>query len=127
MVKADKCIYTLWQSIHITNDDYLKLFDSQVTVLETFGGGVPKHPLLVKHKSVVAGVRDPNYSLGSYQKRLEKSVVEDYPACPMMSGAHSGLYLSLKNKLENSMLLGSDNYPKSREELLQVLNHYKDK
>ena len=44
----------------------------------------------------------------------------------MMSGANNGRYLSLKNKLENSILLRYDDYPKSREESLQVLKHYNE-
>ena len=53
-------------------------------------------------------------------------MVDGYLACLMMSRADSSCYMSLKNKLDNSMLLGSDNCPKSREELLQVFNYYKD-
>ena len=95
--------------------------------METFGGELPKHPLLVKQNLFEAGLIGPNYALNLYQNRLEKALVEGYLACLVLSGADNGRYLSLKNKLENSMLLGSDNYPKSREDVIQLLNHYKEK
>ena len=45
----------------------------------------------------------------------------------MMSGVDNSRYMILKNKLGNRMLLGYDNYPKSRVGLLKVLNYYKEK
>ena len=69
VAKADNCIYTLCQYSHVTNNDYLKHFDLQVTVLETFGGELPKYPLLVKQKLIEAGARDPNNASDPEQKR----------------------------------------------------------
>ena len=77
LVKADKCLYTLCQRSHVTNDNQLKHFDSQVTVLETFGGILPNNPLIVDQNLIKAGVRNPNYASDSERKRAEKAVVED--------------------------------------------------
>ena len=115
-MKLEKCLYTIWKRRQVTNNEYLKHFDSKVTILETFGGELPNHPLLAKKNLIEAGVNNPNYASESEQKRAEKASVEDYLACLMPIGADNGRYQSLKNNLENSMLLGSDNYPKSREE-----------
>ena len=52
-------------------------------------------------------------------------MVKEYLECLMLSGSYNGRYISLKNKLENIMLLVSDKHPKSREDSLQVLNHYR--
>ena len=89
-------------------------------------GYLPKHLLLFKQNLIEAGVRNPNYASDSEQKRAEKEEVDEYLMCLMLSGSDNGRYLSLKKKLEKSMLLRSDNYPKSREELLQVINYYKE-
>ena len=62
----------------------------------------------------------------SYREIAEKTAVEEYLTCLTLSGVDNGRYLILKKKLENSIILRYNNYLKSREELLQVLNNYKD-
>ena len=42
----------------------------------------------------------------------------------MLSGACAKQYIPLKNKVSNFMLLGTDDYPKSQEAVLNMLNHY---
>ena len=42
----------------------------------------------------------------------------------MLSGACIKRYSPLENKLSNSMLLGTNSYPKSCEAVLNILNHY---
>ena len=76
--------------------------------METFGGELPKHPLLVKQNLFEAGLIGPNYALNLYQNRLEKALVEGYLACLVLSGADNGRYLILKINMDNIMLLGSD-------------------
>ena len=62
MVKADKCLYTLWHLSQVTKDVYLKRFYLQVAVFETFGGKLSKHPLIFKQKLIEAVGCDPNYA-----------------------------------------------------------------
>ena len=44
LVQADKAIYTFYQKPDMPNGEYLKLFNSQVMVLETLGGPLTIHP-----------------------------------------------------------------------------------
>ena len=62
----------------------------QVAVLETFGGELPKHSLLVKKNLIEAGVCEPNYASDLERKRADNVVVEEYLACLMLSGADNG-------------------------------------
>ena len=74
-VKEYKGLYTIWQHSHVTNDEYLKSFDSQVTILEIFDGELPNNPLLFKQKLIEAGVRNPNNASDLDQDISEKAVV----------------------------------------------------
>ena len=74
-VKEYKGLYTIWQHSHVTNDEYLKSFDSQVTILEIFDGELPNNPLLFKQKLIEAGVSNPNNASDLDQDISEKAVV----------------------------------------------------
>ena len=69
--------HIVYESVVTSPDEYLKQFDSQVTVLETFGVELPKHLLLVKLKPIKAVVLDTKNVSDPEQKRAEKAVVEE--------------------------------------------------
>ena len=74
-VKEYKGLYTIWQHSHVINDEYLKSFNSQVTILEIFDGELPNNPLLFKQKLIEAGVSNPNNASDLDQDISEKAVV----------------------------------------------------
>ena len=45
--------------------------------METFGGELPKHPLLVKQNLIEVGVCETNYALDSDQKIEDKELLEE--------------------------------------------------
>ena len=59
-------------------------------------------------------------------KTASAAVRESFMTCMMLSGANKDRYGGLKSKLENAQLLGRDNLPKTREDLMGILNNFKD-
>ena len=53
-------------------------------------------------------------------------VHECFMTCIMLSGTNKGCYGSMKAKLKNAQLLGRDDFPKTREDLMGILNIFKD-
>ena len=48
--QTSKSLHTFWQQPTMPNDEYLKLFNTRVTVLETLGGTLPIDKALVLKK-----------------------------------------------------------------------------
>ena len=100
---------------------YVKSFDVNIAVLKTYGRVVAQHPMLITKM-----LKSKGLDISSHDDRVvaQLEVCEEYLACPMLSGACVKRYSPLKNKLSNVILLGTDNYPKSRKAVLNMLNHY---
>ena len=48
LVIADNALHTFWKKPDMPNNEYLKLYNTRVTVLETLGGTLPIHPKLIR-------------------------------------------------------------------------------
>ena len=59
-------------------------------------------------------------------KTSSAAVRESFMTCMMLSGANKDCYIGLKAKLENAQLIGQDNSPKTRDDLMGILNDFKD-
>ena len=59
-------------------------------------------------------------------KTASADVCKSFMTCMMLSGANKDRYGGLKAKLENTQLLGRDDFPKTREDLMGILNNFKD-
>ena len=59
-------------------------------------------------------------------KTASAAVRKSFMTCMMLSGANKDCYGGLKSKLENAQLLGRDNLPKTWEDLMGILNNFKD-
>jgi hypothetical protein len=127
LVQANKALYTFWQQSNMPNDEYLKLFNSRVTVLETLGGRVPVHDTLVLAKLKDMGVspEDEDKPSDDTMAKAFESAQKEYLALLALSGANGTRFGGLRDKLENQSLFGNDNYPKDQAELLHLMNKYK--
>ena len=59
-------------------------------------------------------------------KTASAAVLESFMTCTMQSGANKDCYGGLEAKLENAQLLRGDDFPKTREYLIGILNNFKD-
>ena len=122
-----KHLQNTWAPANMPNNEYLKLFNAQVTVLETLGGPLPIHPALVIKKLGTLGVtgsdiENPDPDL--YTKAVN-CAQKEYPALLTLSGANVTEFGGLRDKPENESLSGNNNYPKDQTELLHIMDKYK--
>ena len=59
-------------------------------------------------------------------KTASTAVYNSFMTCVMLSCANKDCYGSLKAKLENAQLLRRDDFPKTVEGLMVILNNFKD-
>ena len=59
-------------------------------------------------------------------KTASVAVCKSFMTCIMLNDANKDRYGGLKSKLENAQLLGGNDFPKSREDLMVILNNFKD-
>ena len=124
-VQTNKSLYTLWQRKGVLEDEYFKLFNSHVTVLETFAGEFPLRPFLVTAKLKKMGICDPDNADADERAAAVSTVREEYLTCLCLSGADRERYSGLKEELANGSLFEKDLYPKSRESLLSMMTNFK--
>ena len=95
LVQANKALHTFWQVPTVSNDEYLKLFNARVTVLETLGGRLPMQEALVIVKLKTMGVSAGD--LGKPEERPDRelymkafeSAQKEYLALLVLSGANA--------------------------------------
>ena len=86
-VQTNKSLYTLWQRKGVLDNEYFKLFDSPVTILEKFAGEFPLSLFLVTVKLKEMGIRDPDNVDADERAMAVSAVQEEYLACLCLSGA----------------------------------------
>ena len=127
MIKADKALHTFWQRPGVSNDEYATQFDAFVTVIEKLGGTIPIHNNLLE-AMLEKNKKAKSYALlgtSNEYKAAATEVREEYLAGLLLMGANHDRFQSLCDKLANDMLSGHDGYPKTREDVLVRLNHWK--
>ena len=85
-VKVNRSLFTLWQRNSLTNDNYLKLFGSQVTVLTTCRGKLLLHLVLVMVKLLANRCTDTNNLNAGQLIKDEAMAHEEYITYLALSG-----------------------------------------
>ena len=118
---SHRSLHTLVQKNDQSNADYAKIFGALYTVMLSQGGfiGVPI-------SFIQANLGDTDYHLASADEisAAEEASREEYLTCLMLTGASNDRFGPLKAKLRNSQILGRNEYPKTREELLGILTNF---
>ena len=120
------------------NNDYKKLFHSYEIVLKSLGGHIPTPMELMLEHFIKTGAISKGGTIKDMEefqedmdpqtfKTASTAVCKIFVTCIMLSGTNKDRYGGLKAKLENAQLLGWDDFPKTREDLMGVLNNFKDK
>ena len=71
IIKVDKNLYTFFQRINTTNNEYMKEFEAYIKVIDSYGGKTPIHPGIVKSKLTNMGVKDNNNKTSEEKEKLE--------------------------------------------------------
>ena len=97
-----------------------------MTVLESLVGELLLNStLLVMEKLLELGCNDMDSPDADMKKKTVGLVWEEYLTMLALGGAKGPEFQGMKGKLENLLLFGQDLYPRTREELLNMMNYYK--
>ena len=104
-----RALFINFQKVEMMNDDYLKEFQGKMATLEDYNANiVDLVPCLLKE-----------WVKEQYNKELENATDNE-----LLIGADQGWYGSLKNQLQLNMAMGANNYPKSVDETMNILNTF---
>ena len=127
IVMAERTLYTFFQKMGTSNDNYKSQFDVYVTVPEVYCGGVSIPQVLVdtKLKEFYSSVLDVTTADSSQRTAAEVPDREHYIACMMLVGANAVRLGGLKDDLFNIYLLSGYRHPKRREDVVGLPKNYK--
>ncbi|KAL7447592.1 hypothetical protein ACHAXS_006643 [Conticribra weissflogii] len=125
IVQANKKVDLFYQRGDQSNDKYVEELSSLIKVVESHGGqygyepGIPNTILDEKLKKTVKTA-----TTAEVEEAMEIAK-ERFTACLVLNGADNGRYKQLKDDLHNQHMMGTDNYPKTVEHAVKLLNNYK--
>lgn len=127
LVQIKKRLYYFIQKWDQLNDQYLKEFKALANAVVTFGGSFGMEPLMLKMIMTEQGISEEDQERESTEQKdaaLEASK-QRYLALLFLSNADGYRYKKLCDNLANQYLMGSDNYPKTLEQAVKLLNNYR--
>ncbi len=106
-------------------EEYARNLRSLWDTVEAFGGPLGVHKGLVEGLIRMPGqVADPNNVTEDELAAMEAEVSEAVKGALLISRADKRHYGKLKDKLANSYLLGSDQYPDTFDKETRILGNY---
>ena len=128
IVMVERTLYTFFQKMSTLKNNYKSQFDAYVMVLGAYCGGVSVPQILVdtKLKELYPSATHVSTANGDQRTAAEVPAREHYLACIMLVWENAVRFGEMKDDCFNRYLLGGDNYPKTREDVVGLLNNYKD-
>ena len=122
IVQGKQKVGTFYQKADQTNGDYAKELLALVRVVETYMRLYGKEPGMIADIFKKNNITTPSKA---NREEAEEEAREQYVACLITNGADNGRYKQLKDALHNQYTMGTDNYPKTIEGAIKILNNYK--
>jgi len=133
MVQTVKALATFFQGNRQSNEDYKEKFDAHWSVVEQLGGNLVNHTEFIDERAAEiaqeAMARDATRTdanpTDAEMECARNEIAAEVKAAFMLSGASNSRYKELKDYLENQYVTGSDNYPRSVEGVLALMNNFR--
>ncbi|KAL7470808.1 hypothetical protein ACHAXS_011072 [Conticribra weissflogii] len=129
LVQLKKRLYFFIQKWDQSNDQYLKEFEALSNAVITFGGSFGTKPMMLKAILKEQGIEeseDEGTKATSEQRDKALEISKNrYLALLFLSNADGNRYKKLRDDLANQYLMGADNYPKTLEQAVKLLNNYR--
>jgi hypothetical protein len=115
--------YTLRQDRNTTNAQYLEKFQTNVAVVEQFGGNIGRNTGAVRAKLESASFTDQT-TAGNEDKLAATQLAKDkYLAVAFLCSADKARYTMLLEDLDNAYLYGTNTYPVNVTSAYNLLVH----
>ena len=96
----------------MANEYYKSQFDTYVTVLEAYAGGINIPPALVddKLRELHPSISDLKNTIPNMREEATEAANEQHLACMILVGTNNAKFGELKDDLYNRYLLGDNQY-----------------
>ena len=109
----------------MTNDDYLKEFQGRMATIDEYNANnIDLVPCLLEELVKEQYNKDLVNATDDEIKKAKEYVLKRGSVTMLLIGADRGRYGSLKNQLQLNISMGTDNYPKSVDETMNILNTF---
>ena len=120
-----RALFINFQNSDMTNDEYLKEFQGRMATLDDYNANIVNLVLClleerVKEKYYKELVNAPDDEV----KKAKEYMMKRGSATLLLIGEDQGRYGSLKNQLQQNMAMGTNNYLKSVDETMNILNTF---
>jgi hypothetical protein len=118
LYQAKASLYSLKQGSSQSTAEYYKLFQNQLSIIESYGGQIHDSANAAPPKAVVSSLASDAFRDAYMRVRGT--------AATLLSNADPTRFGSLLSALSNAYSVGRDKYPTSLNEAYQLLLRYKD-
>jgi hypothetical protein len=118
--------YMIRQDRSTTNAQYLEKFQTNVAVVEQFGGNIDRNAGAVRAELEMAGFIDQTTAGNEEKLAYTQRAKDKYLAVAFLYSADKEQYTKLLEDLENAYLYGTNNYPVNITSAYNLLVHYKN-
>ena len=129
-VASHKRLYMHYQRDGVDNNTYYKEFIAHVETIETYGGmgsiGIIPTFVTARLKLLAAEgkVKDATKPTPAERDMAIMQIRDEYLGALMLSGCNRERFSHLRTDLQNQFGYGTDNYPKSPDQCLALLNRW---
>ena len=129
-VASHKRLYMHYQCDGVDNNTYHKEFIAHVETLETYGGmgsiGIIPNFVAARIKLLAAEgqIKDVAKPTTAERDMAIMQIRDEYLGALMLSGCNRERFSHLRTDLQNQFGYGTDNYPKSPDQCLALLNRW---
>lgn len=115
-----------WQKEAETNEEWMECFHGMWEAVKQHGGSLWSHPLLIQDRAQeIAGA--VNIPTAAQLQQAEQAVENKMKTMFILTMANKAKHDDLRTHLQNSYMVGCDEYPMNTPELLSVMNNWKPK
>jgi hypothetical protein len=129
-VASHKRLYMHYQRDGVDNNTYYKEFIAHVETIETYGGmgliGIIPTFVAARIKLLAAEgkIKDAAKPTPAERDMAIRQIHDEYLGALMLSGCNRERFSHLRTDLQNQFGYGTDNYPKSPDQCLALLNRW---
>ena len=118
-----RVLFTNFQKSEVSNDDYLKEFQARVATLDDYNAIIlDLIPCLLKDEVKEKYIKDIKSENEMELKAAKESVKKKTSAALLLIATDYGRYGEVRNHFHQSKAMGTNNYPRSINETMNVLN-----
>jgi hypothetical protein len=116
----------MYQGREMTNAHFLEKFNTNVSIVEKYGGDVGIDAAAINAELVEVGVVDVGLATEVERLAAQAQAKEKYLAVAFLNASDNSRYGKLLEDLENDFTKGTNNYPKTLTSAYNLMVNYKN-